>query len=139
MKGLRFVIPLAVFGVLVAFLAVGLKLAFWRAWGPRLRSKFARYTLTNRRALVEIREMLEGADQRLLDEVARVEAAACAVGEAAAGPTYEVGEQEREEALNRSTLEADIALRHRPHRSHPLLALDAGPPSRRACHVLAAS
>jgi hypothetical protein len=42
------------------FLAIGLKLAFWRAWGPRLRSKFAHYTLTDRRALVELRWPLVG-------------------------------------------------------------------------------
>lgn len=48
------------------FLAVGLKLALWRAWGPRLRSKFAHYTLTDRRALVEIRWPLMGSRTQTL-------------------------------------------------------------------------
>lgn len=37
------------------FMGLGLKLSVWRAWQPRLRAKFARYTLTDRRALAEMR------------------------------------------------------------------------------------
>ena len=48
------------------FLAVGLKLALWRAWGPRLWSKFAHYTLTDRRALVEVRWPLLGTRTQVL-------------------------------------------------------------------------
>lgn len=48
------------------FLAVGLKLALWRAWGPRLRAKFAHYTLTDRRAQVDIRWPLMGTRTQVL-------------------------------------------------------------------------
>lgn len=41
-------------------LGLGLRLAVWRAWGPRLRAKLAHYTLTNRRAIVDLRWPLIG-------------------------------------------------------------------------------
>lgn len=41
-------------------LAVGLRLALWRAYGPRLRARFAHYSLTSRRAVVELRWPLIG-------------------------------------------------------------------------------
>ena len=42
------------------FLATGLRLVLWRVWGPRLRAKMAHYTLTDRRALTELRWPLVG-------------------------------------------------------------------------------
>lgn len=42
------------------FLAFGLRLSVWQAWAPRLRAKFAHYSLTDRRALVETRWPLIG-------------------------------------------------------------------------------
>lgn len=48
----------ALFGL--PFLFVGLRLSAWYAWEPRLRAKFAHYTVTNRRAIVETRWPLLG-------------------------------------------------------------------------------
>lgn len=45
-------------------MAVGLRLALWRAYGPRLRARFAHYSLTSRRAVVELRWPLIGARHR---------------------------------------------------------------------------
>lgn len=41
-------------------LGIGLRLAVWRAWGPRLRAKLAHYTLTDRRAIADLRWPLLG-------------------------------------------------------------------------------
>lgn len=48
------------------FLFIGLKLAFWRAYQPRLRAKFARYTLTDRRAMVAMHWPLVGVREQAL-------------------------------------------------------------------------
>lgn len=48
------------------FLVVGMKLAFWRAYQPRLRAKFARYTLTDRRAIVAMHWPLAGVREHAL-------------------------------------------------------------------------
>ena len=48
------------------FLGIGMKLAFWRAYQPRLRAKFARYTLTDRRAIATMRWPLVGRREQAL-------------------------------------------------------------------------
>lgn len=48
------------------FLALGLKLSVWKAWAPRLRARFARYAVTDRRVIAETRWPLLGTREQAI-------------------------------------------------------------------------